>query len=231
MKLEITIPESWADIKLSDYLEYAKSLRPYEGSEEYPLVVYEKALNHFCNIGSEDLRALPMENYNGLINYIKELFEAQQDMPVALSFEIAGTKYGFLPKLDDMTYGEYLDLSIYSKDLWKNLATFISILYRPVTKEDKKGNYEIEPYNGTNENTIELFKHALTMDIGWGAIGFFIRLQKDLLNAMVTYSIQSLKMIEKDSQLLETLTKNGVDISVLQSCQETILQSSKQLQD
>lgn len=229
MELEITIPESWADIKLSQYLAYAKAIKPYEGSEEYALAVYEKAINHFCNISTDVLRNLPMENYNGLISFMQDLFQQETTLPVAVNFEVGDTKYGFIPKLDDMTYGEYLDLSTYSKDLWKNLPTFISIIYRPVTKEDKKGHYEIAPYSGTNEDTIELFKHALTMDIVWGAIGFFTRLQKDLLNAMVTYSIQNLKMIEKDSQLLETLTKNGVDISALQSCQETILQSSKQL--
>jgi ABC-type antimicrobial peptide transport system permease subunit len=231
MKLEFTIPESWADIKLSDYLAYAKALKPYEGSEEYHLAVYEKGINHFCGVSTDVLRSLPMENYNSIIGFMKDLFEKETELPVILNFEIAGTKYGFLPKLDNMTYGEYLDLSSYSKDLWQNLATFISIIYRPVTKEDRKGNYEIEPYSGTDDDTIDLFKNALTMDIVWGAIGFFTRLQKDLLNAMATYSIQSLKIMQKDLRLLETLTKNGVDTSVLQSCQETISQSLKPLLD
>ena len=231
MKLEITIPETWADIKLSEYLAYAKALKPYEGSDEYALAVYEKAINHFCGISTDVLRSLPMENYNGIIGFMKDLFEKETELPVILNFEVAGTKYGFIPKLDNMTYGEYLDLSIYSKDLWQNLATFISIIYRPITKQDGKGKYEIEPYSGTDDDTIELFKNSLTMDIVWGAIGFFTRLQKDLLNAMVIYSIQSLTTVGKDSQLLETLTKSGVDISALQSYPETILQSSKQLLD
>ena len=231
MKLEITIPESWADIKLSQYLAYAKALKPYEGSEDYAVVIYEKAINHFCGLSTEELKKLPVDSYKGLIGFIDDLFAQETNLPVAVNFEIGDTKYGFLPKLDDMTYGEYLDLSTYSKDLWQNLPTFISIIYRPVTKEDKKGRYEIQPYAGTNEDTVELFKHALTMDIAWGAINFFTRLQRDLLKGTVTFLIQNLKMIEKDSQLLETLTKNGGDISVLQSCREMISQSSKQLLD
>ena len=61
------------DVKLSQYLAYTKALKPYQGTEEYDIVMYEKAINHFCNLSTDMLRKLPMENYNGIMNHIQEL--------------------------------------------------------------------------------------------------------------------------------------------------------------
>ena len=230
MKLEITVPESWEEIKLSQYMHYMKALKPYEEVDDFEKIKIEKAMSHFCDIDSETISKLPMETYNGISAYMQELFQQGQEIPLVKNFVIGDTKYGFMPSMDSMTYGEYLDLSTYSKDMWTNIATLMAILYRPITREDKEG-YEIQTYNGTDQNVVDLFSHALTMDIVWGAIGFFTLLQKDLLKGMLTYSMKKLEKMKGNSQLLEVLTKNGVDISVLQSSQETISQSLKQLQD
>lgn len=230
MNLEITIPEGWEDIKLDKYLAYAKALKPYEGSPEYEQVMYEKAINHFCDLSTDMLRKLPVENYDGIMDLMRQLFSQGEQMPVVKKFILGSTEFGFIPHLDSMTYGEYLDLSTYSKDLWQNLPTFLSIVYRPVTKKDKE-NYEIEAYNGTNQDVEELFRNSLTMDIVWGAIGFFTYLQKDLLIGMGTYSIQMLEKMKKNTRVQATLTKNGMDTSVLQSLQTMTSQSLTMLQD
>ena len=223
MNIEITVPEGWEDIKLSQYLAYTKALKPYEGATDYEQVMYEKAINHFCDLSTDMLRKLPMENYNGIMELMRMLFAQGEQMPVVKKFVIGSTEFGFIPHLDSMTYGEYLDLSTYSKDLWANLPTFLSIVYRPIVKKDKD-TYEIETYNGTDDDVVTLFTHALTMDIVWGAIGFFTILQKELFKGMATYSIQKLEKMKTNTQVLEALTKSGVDISVLQSSQEMISQ-------
>jgi len=230
MNIEITIPESWEDIKLGQYMEYMRAVKAYEGTEELEVVQYEKAMNHFCNITTETIHQLPMENYNGILAEMIKLFQSGDEMPLMKHFVIGSTKFGFIPSLDNMSYGEYLDLSTYSKDLWTNAPTVMSILYRPVTK-DLDGKYEIQTYQGTNEDMETLFKHALTMDIVWGAIGFFTLLSKDLLKGMMAYSIQKLEKMKSNTLVQETLTQNGVDMSVLQSSQEMISQSLKKLQD
>lgn len=230
MKLEITVPESWEDIKLGQFMDYMRTLKPYEGTPEYEVVKYEKAMNHFCNITTDLIHKLPMENYNGIMAEMIGLFDQGEQMPLVKHFVIGSTKFGFMPSLDEMTYGEYLDLTTYSKELWPNAPTIMSILYRPVTQE-LDGKYEIQPYSGTNEDMETLFKTALTMDIVWGAIGFFTLLSRDLLKGMMHYSMKKLEKMKANSQVLEVLTKNGVDISLLQSSQETISQGLTKLQD
>ena len=230
MNIEITIPEGWEDVKLGQFMDYMKALKPYEGTPEYEVVKYEKAMNHFCNITTETIRQLPMEYYNGILTEMIKLFEQGEKMSLVKHFVVGSTKFGFIPSLDDMSYGEYLDLSTYSKDLWPNAPTVMSILYRPVTKElDSK--YDIQPYSGTNEDMETLFKSALTMDIAWGAIGFFTILSKDLLKGMMDYSMKTLEKMKSNTLVQETLTANGVDMSVLQSSQEIISQGLKRLQD
>jgi len=227
MKLEITVPETWQEVKLKHYLEYMKTIKPYEEAENYEHIVLEKSINHFCDLSTEQLHRLPIEEYQGIVGYMADLIKGGQSAILVKSFMIGSTKYGFIPSLDKMTYGEYLDLSTYFKDMWPNMATIMSILYRPITKENGE-SYDIQTYNGTDIDTEALFEHALTMDIVWGAISFFLCLQKDLSAGMVNYSIKNLKvMIKKDSLLQETLAENGVDMSQLQSLQEMISQNLK----
>ena len=127
-----------------------------------------------------------------------------------------------------MSYGEYLDLVSYtSKDMWSYMAITMSILYRPITQRVGK-LYTIEPYNGTNDDRIELFKHAITMDVVLRAIGFFLDLQKDLQKGILTYMTETL-MKDKRAEVqaaLQDLQQSGVDISQLPQLLTMILPSS-----
>ena len=226
MKLEITVPESWEDVKVYQYKAFLKAIKPYEEVEDYEKVKVEKAMSHFCNLSSDEIAKLPLETYNGINAYIQELFLDGQNLPLAKKFTIGSTKYGFIPSLDKMTYGEYLDLSTYAKDTWDNISTIMSVLYRPIVKESGE-TYEIQSYNGTEEDTEALFSKALTMDIVWGAIGFFTHLQQDLVKGMLGYSVKKVKEMKKNTHLQEALEKSGVDISQLEYLQEMISRSSK----
>jgi len=229
-QVSFTLPKSWEDVTLKQYLAYIKAIKPYEGTEEYDLISFEKAINHFCDLSTEDLRSLPVENYNGLYDVVTSLLRRGYELPLVHRFKILSTEYGFIPNLNEMTYGEYLDLSTYFKDMWNNMHSIMAILYRPVTKVS--GNtYSISTYQGTNPDTEELFKERLTMDIAWGAIGFFQNLQRDLANVTLISLTKELKKMKTDTALLEILTKNGVDISQFQSLLEETSQSLTKSQD
>ena len=226
MKVTITYPESWADIKLSQYLRYYKVIKPYVDTEEYDKISLETAALHFCNVPAEHLYKLPESSLNKIKSTISNLTSTNK-LPLVRKFTVDETTYGFIPELDSMAYGEYLDLVAYFKDTWDNLPIIFSILYRPVVRQ--LGNtYSISPYNGTEDSRIELFNHTLTMDVVFGAISFFLDLQIDLLNSTLVYSVETLKK-SKDPQVLaalEDLEKNGTDITQLQSLLTTTLQNS-----
>jgi uncharacterized protein YhjY with autotransporter beta-barrel domain len=107
-----------------------------------------------------------------------------------------------------------------------------SILYRPILEENK-ATYKVEEYKGTNESQIELFYQKLTMDIVFGALGFFLNLQTDLSMSTLTYTIQEMTKILKTptSTAAQILAESGVSTEQLQLLQEMIQQGSMQSQD
>jgi hypothetical protein len=232
MELEITIPENWNDISLQKYLKYYKSIKPYEGTEDFQVKIAENAMYYLCGIEAEVLNRLNVETYNEIMSDMTGLLNSVKDQKLILTFEIGDSKYGFLNNLDQMTYGEYIDLVTYSKDVYENAAIMCSILYRPIT-EEHKGKYTISEYKGTNQEQVELFSKKLTMDIVFGSLSFFLNLQKDLLNSTLIYTTEELRNILKtpNSTAVQILEENGVSMEQLQLLQEMIQQSSMQSQD
>ena len=232
MEIEIRVPESWQDITLQDYLKFYKAMKPYDGAEEYTTKIVEVAAYYLCNIDAQTLNKLPMDTFNEIAKSIIDLIQSGKKQELVKSFVLGDIKYGFITNLDQMTYGEYVDLVTYSKDVYENAALLCSILYRPILEEDK-GQYKIQEYKGTNESQIELFYQKLTMDIVFGALGFFLNLQTDLSTSTLTYTIQEMKKILETptSTAAQILAENGVSTEQLQLLQEMIQQSSTQSQD
>jgi hypothetical protein len=228
MEITVKYPESWKDIKYSQYIKYHKMLKPYEGLSTYQKKNLELAALHFCDVPTDLLYLLPKDTFEKISLAINNLANLGKQ-PLTKTFEIENTKYGFIPSLDEMSYGEYLDLVEYFKDATEYAPIILSILYRPIVKEFND-LYTIESYSGTHPNKIELFTHVLTMDIVFGAISFFLDLQKDLMNATLTYSMEMMKKLKdpKDIAVLQDLQKNGVDIAQLQSSLKMMLQNLTQ---
>ena len=214
----INCPQSWADVKLADYLEFYRGIKPYIGTEEYAEKIPLFAVFNFTDITEDQYRDLPESTLSEVQITLLNLLTNTQ-IPTIKSFDVAGIKYGFIPSLDDMAYGEYLDLVAYTKkDMWSNIPTIMSILYRPITKSVGP-SYTVEKYSGTTEEKTALFLDALTMDIVFGAISFFLDLQKDLLIGTLTYSVEEMKKIKDPTVLaaLQDLNGNGPVITQLQS--------------
>ena len=233
MDIEIIVPENWQDVTLQQYLKFYKAMKPYEGSEDYSTKIIEIAAYYLCNIDAETLNKLPIDIFNEISKALMELILSGKKQELVKSFVIGDTKYGFITNLDQMTYGEYVDLVTYSKDVYENAALICSILYRPILDEDKT-TYRIQEYKGTNENQIDLFYQKLTMDVIFGALSFFLRLQTDLSNSTLTYMTETMmKMMEETptSTVAQILAESGVSTQQLQLLQEMIQQSSTQSQD
>jgi hypothetical protein len=220
----INCPETWADVKLEDYLQFYRQLKPYIDTEQYQEKAILFALFNFTDIDEDEYLSLPESTFTTIKTKLTDLINSVE-LPIVKSFEIGNTKYGFIPSFDDMAYGEYLDLVHYAKDIWGNTATLMSILYRPITKSLGK-SYDIEKYNGTSEETTALFKN-ITMDIVFGAISFFLHLQKDLVTATLTYLVTTVRKTKNQEvqAALQDLEKSGLDITQLPSLLNTMLQN------
>jgi hypothetical protein len=219
----ITAPQSWADVNLYQYLRWYKSVKPYLETEEYADKAILHGIFNFTNITEDEYLNMPEKDITDLKVQIAKLLNTTYTNFLPKSVTIDGVKYGFIPSLDDMAYGEYLDLVEYTKkNMWDKMPTIMAMMYRPVISESGS-TYAIEKYNGTNEDRVELFNLYLTMDCVFGAISFFLDLQRDLLIGTQIYLQEMLKKVGKKGSPLQTaLVQNGVDTIQLQYLQEMI---------
>lgn len=93
--------------------------------------------------------------------------------------------YGFVPDINAISFGEWLDLDSNCKDFPKNLTKILAILYRPISNQ--LGNkYSIEPYNASHLKNADEF-NEMPLSIANGALVFFSTIEKELVNTSLQF--------------------------------------------
>jgi hypothetical protein len=206
-KVNHTIPTRWDEIKLSLYLKYYRSIKDLSPDDEfYNEEVLKKFAHYICLLHENLFPALEATTVAEIGENMTRMFKQTATMPLVSKFSIGDVKYGFIPNLQDLTYGEYVDLTLYGQKLWDedNVYKFLSILYRPIKKENGD-EYQLDDYSGTSTIRIDLFKTHVTCDVVWGAISFFLLLQLALVNSTTFYLTDLTQEIQQElKQILQT---------------------------
>ena len=168
------------------------------------------------NIDRSAVKTIKATSMDSLVEDITKLFKTEQRF--LNRFKISGKEFGFIPKLDDITYGENKDISSYMK--WDTMHMAMAVMYRPIILKQRR-KYLIEDYEGSHKYS-EIMKSA-PMDVVMGAMLFFSNLMNDLLNYIPNYLEQ-----EQNKRLLES---NGVDIQKFTHLLKGTLQDLKALQN
>ena len=103
------------------------------------------------------------------------------------SFQVDNIKYGFHPRLDAMTFGEFVDLDSSLTD-WDSMHDAMAVLYRPITKS-VLSSYDIEDYKPDQEHNMK----EMPLEAALSAIFFLIDLEKELMTITRNYSKVELK--------------------------------------
>ena len=202
MKVKFTIPESLADISLSQYQRYMDIVDKNEDADADFLNL--KSVEIFCNLKINDLRAIKTKDYEDILGDLAESFKSKT--PFKKFFNFAGQKFGFIPSLENISMGEYIDLETYlgNVDLWHKA---MAVMYRPVT--NKRGDkYIIEPYETANKYA-DMMRYS-SLDVFMGSQVFFYNLGKEL----VKHTLTSSKATVETQLLMEALEQNGVGTGV-----------------
>lgn len=178
--VKITIPESLADIPVSQYKKFIAMATEENGDEQ--------ALYHFCGLTPDQQERMKIADKNRLRTQLGNVLK--ETPKLVQTFKHNGVKYGFHPKLEDISMGEYVDLDVLLKEPYKNAEQVLGILYRPIT-QSKFGKYLIENYD-PDKHTGEGFG-ALGTDILLGCMLFFYRLEIALLITFLRYSQEEQK--------------------------------------
>jgi len=193
MKTEIVIPTSLSEIPLKSYQEFMKVVEK-SNDEEF---IGQKTIEIFCGLKMKDVVKVKWSDVKSLTLHLNEIFKAKPKFQA--TFKIQDTEFGFIPNLEDMTFGEYIDL----ESNISNVETFhkaMAVMYRPITKK-VKDRYEIFEYKGTDEFS-EVMKYA-PLNVVLGATVFFSTLGSDLVQHTLT-SLE--KEIQKNPKIM-TLAK------------------------
>jgi hypothetical protein len=193
MKTEIVIPTSLSEIPLKSYQEFMKVVEKSNDQE----FIGQKTVEIFCGLQMKDVVRVKWNDIRDLTVHLNNIFKEKPKFQA--TFKIKGVEFGFIPNLEDMTFGEYIDL----ESNISSVETFhkaMAVMYRPITKK-VKDRHEIFEYTGTDEFS-EVMKYA-PLNVVLGATVFFSTLGSDL----VQHTLTSLETEIKKNPKIMTLAK------------------------
>lgn len=205
MKIELTIPTTLNDIKLVQYQKFLSIAKDNEESE----FLQQKMVQLFCGIDLKDVAQIRYKDVAEITANINNLFTKENVF--IQRFKMGGVEFGFIPNLDEMSTGEYMDLDTYITD-WDTMHNAMAVLYRPIT--NKLGSkYQIEEYKGSITYA-DVMRHA-PLDVVLGAMFFFYNLGNDLLKSTINF-------LENNPEVQNTLNRHnsqsgtdGIQVSML----------------
>ena len=174
--------------------------------------VQSKMIEIFCKVPVEVVRSMKAKDINDICLIINNMFDT--DHQLINRFQMNGIDYGFIPDLENMSFGEYVDLDTFIGDN-DNLHRAMNVLYRPI--DLKQGQrYTLKEYNpDTNEDA-----KNYPLDAVFGAMVFFYNLGRDLS----TVILNSLSKQNEESlvQFLASQPNGGGTIQSMQSLTEIL---------
>ena len=213
MKIEINVPTSLNEITLGQYQKYLKIAENNPDGN----FLDAKMIEIFCGIPLSDSYKIKMSSVRAIVDILVSLLESK---PTHVErFEMNGVQYGFIPDLDEMSLGEYIDLDNNASQ-WENMHVAMNVLYRPI-KTSKLGKYNIEDYNVKNPEAMK----DMPLGAAIGSLFFFYNLGIELANHTILYSNNQAEMEIYQDQL--TSIENGDGINQFMDSLTEILQNLK----
>jgi len=205
MKVNINVPDSLSEITLEQYQKFEKIDNDENRNTNF---ILHKLVEIFCNLDLKDIIKIKWSSVSKIVTSINELFE--QDHKLINTFTLEGVEYGFIPNLDDMTLGEYIDLDNSVSD-WQEMHKAMAVLFRPITY--KNGDkYLIKEYEVIESDNYK----NMPLDVVLGSLFFFYNLRKELLNTIPSYL--KLEMQKKGMTIVEKLPSqksgDGINLSM-----------------
>ena len=157
-----------AEIPLKNYQRFLK-MQAESTDEEF---IAQKMIEIFCGIDLKEVAKIKLTDLNELIEHFNKIFN--QAPKFYHRFKLKDMEFGFIPNLEDISWGEYIDLEHHLNN-WDNYHKAMAVMYRPIinTRKDK---YEIAPYTASEEYH-ELMKY-MPMEIAISSRVFFLRFRE-----------------------------------------------------
>lgn len=221
--MRLIVPSTLEEISLSKYQRYLKEFEYSKSQKNQETYLGLKMLEIFCEITEDQAKQIDADSANKVVKILVDLLSG--DTLHIESFKLGGIEFGFIPKLDNLSFGEFLDLNNNIDNL-EDIVTAMGVLYRPVTGRGKDGKYLVEKYEGDKYH--EILKD-MPINIVLGARVFFWNLGLDL----VTSTLCSLEqeMSKMSTRQRASFLKNGDGLLASLNSLKTTLQELRRSQN
>ena len=205
-EVKLIVRDSLEEVTLGEYQSYLRNIEGLD-EEKDAETISKKLIEAFCGIEYSLVDSIPLRDIENVLGAIRIAFE--RDYEHTLRFKLLDVDMGFIPKMDDMSLGEYIDCENYIGS-WEDMHKAMAVLYRPVNF--KKGDkYTIAPYK-PSDDMAELMKE-MPLSVVMGCTVFFYRLGSQLSKATLSYMEKMIQENNTNLALKEALEKSGGGIS------------------
>ena len=211
MKINLNIPENLSEITLAQYQKWIKII----DNEELSTFFQQKMIEIFCNADLKDILQMRVKDVDEVTAHIDNIFNEKPKFQA--TFQLDNVEYGFIPKLDEMTFGEYVDLDTYMGE-WDSMSSAMSILFRPI-KYKRKDKYLIEDYESSDKHNLS----NMPLNVVMGALVFFCNLRSELQTHILNY-LKTQDTVHIPQELKDSLA-SGVGINPFTDLQRAILEN------
>jgi hypothetical protein len=222
MEIQVKVPTSLNEIPLKHYVDF---LNVQKGSNDEEFIA-QKMIEIFCGIRLAEVAKIKLTSLNEMVRHFTNLFDTKPKFQQR--FTIGDIEFGFIPNLEDISFGEYVDLENYLQS-WETYNKAMAVMYRPI-KTRKGDKYEIHEYTASKDHQ-ELMQFA-PLDVCIAASVFFYSLGNELLTATLNYLERQMKTNPNLSETIAnqlSLPNNGDGISQYMHSLKEMLQSSMRL--
>lgn len=213
MKLTLDVPSKLSEIPLHKYQKFLRIVDQNIDDPNADRFIAMKMLEIFCDIPSDVVYNYRIKDVTQVTNILTDLLQEKPDL--VRTFKLGDTEFGFIPNLEDMTFGEYVDLDTYIGD-WDNIHRAMAVLYRPI-KAKIKDKYDIEEYRGDSYYDAMI---NTPMDAVLSSIVFFYTLGSDLQKGIADYLMKPEKEVYQ--QYLISIENGGGTMPYIYSVTETL---------
>ena len=181
MKLSVSIPTSLNEITLRQYKELLK----IQENAENETHLHAKIIQILCKMNISDVMLLKASDCQVIVE-----------------------NYGFIPQLDEISLGEYIDLDTFIGD-WDNIEKAMNVLYRPIVLKSKD-KYTIDEYKlGTDDLLLDMPMNAVLSSI-FGSKGVPRLDSQSNFNAKYGWYQSIFGLAQGDIRRFEDITKLNV---------------------
>lgn len=209
MEIEVKVPENLSEITLGQYQKYLK----IQDGDNDEMMIAQKMIEIFCNVELKHVTKMRWKDVQDITLTLSNMFD--EDSKFTKMFNLDQVEYGFIPNLDEITFGEFVDLDTYLGD-WQQMDKAMSVLFRPVDI-NVRGRYNIKEYDGTINDHLK----DMPLSVALGAVFFLLNLGKELSQVMMDYLDKG--VLKDYKQVKEGLMQNGIGIhQFTQQLKETL---------